>query len=766
MKRTLAATLIAISIILSAFSNGSAQEEARAAWQVTKFDITANVQQGERILDCTAILNATNVGRGSGVSFTFRIANKAAIKSVTVAGATATFRSVQESYGNLQRITVSLSPAAAPGAALVININYTLPVESNSGLAAISPVGSQFLPLSFWYPMPNTPFTIRGADTAPFRLVVNGANVVSSGVEKSSQGPTLYEQTLFAQPFFVQGEWDRVEGQGDAKNISALLPRGAGADEKKQAEALVTLAASARSYFTGVLGPIVDTPIRLVAVRRGSGFSDGGTVLLEYGAFRRSKTDSSTALLVAEAMARLWIGGQTAVRGEGGGVLREALTRYLATQFIEKQFGRDAAKAELLRERLAYSTVSHKDGPLSRVTPLEGTYFSSVPNKGAMVWRLVANTAGQETFLTSLKELLQTNKQNATGISLAALREALVARSGERMKLLFDQQLDQLTDLDLMVGLPQQRGAEWVAALRNLGSIDAATTVKATAESGEQLTVDVIVPAKNFAEAVFKTPAKLVRVEVDPDKLYPQLDYANDTAPKTRDVQDGLAEAARQFGAQDYVKAEAIAREILTIAPNMQEARILVGRALLGQNRLDDADKVFRQALDEPLPTPSAIAWANVGLGEIALKKGQGTEAARRFDNAVRADAEYASSLAARAGRIRAETAANTLQIDPTVSSFIKQLDQAILSGKKIELESRVVSGELVRFVGGLVGTQPEIWQTRVLRTEQLDANLVAADVAIESKQLGVQHAGTAVFVLARTGGGWKLSAIELFEVN
>ena len=53
-----------------------------------------------------------------------------------------------------------------------------------------------------------------------------------------------------------------------------------------------------------------------------------------------------------------------------------------------------------------------------------------------------------------------------------------------------------------------------------------------------------------------------------------------------------------------------------------------------------------------------------------------------------------------------------------------------------------------------------------VLRTEQLDANLVAADVAIESKQLGVQHAGTAVFVLARTGGGWKLSAIELFEVN
>ncbi|HLN97301.1 MAG TPA: hypothetical protein VK208_02360, partial [Pyrinomonadaceae bacterium] len=117
-------------------------------------------------------------------------------------------------------------------------------------------------------------------------------------------------------------------------------------------------------------------------------------------------------------------------------------------------------------------------------------------------------------------------------------------------------------------------------------------------------------------------------------------------------------------------------------------------------------------------------------------------------------------------GRIRAETAANTLQVDPAVRSFVAQLDQAILSGKKTEVESRVVSGELVRFINGVVGTQPEIWQTRVLRTEQLDANLVAADVSLETKQLGVQHSGTAVLILARNGSSWKLQGIELFEVN
>jgi tetratricopeptide (TPR) repeat protein len=470
--------------------------------------------------------------------------------------------------------------------------------------------------------------------------------------------------------------------------------------------------------------------------------------------------------LVSEAIARLWIGGQTPVRAEGGGLLREALARFLATQFIEKQFGREAAKAEMLRERLAYSTVAKKDGPLARVTPLDGTYFSSIPNKGAMVWRLIDKSLGHDAFMNTLREQLQSGKANATGINLAALRSALALRGGDKVKTLLEQQLDQITDLDLMIGVPQQRGGEWVAALRNLGSTDAVTTVKATTASGEQLSVDVAVPARNFGEAVFKTPAKLVRLEIDPDKLYPQLDYSNDSTPRERDIQEALAEATRQLGAQDYVKTETIAREILGVVPNLQEARMILARALLGQNKLDDAEKLFQRALEETLPTAVAWAWGNFGLGEIALRKGQSGEAAKRFNDAVRADGEYASSLAARAGRIKAETAANTLQVDGAVRTFIGQLDQAILSGKKTELDSRVVSGELVRFINGVVGTQPEVWQTRVLRTEQLDANLVAADVSLDTKELGVQRAGTAVLILARTGGTWKLLGIELFEVN
>ncbi|HKP46237.1 MAG TPA: hypothetical protein VJT50_06520, partial [Pyrinomonadaceae bacterium] len=759
-------TLATVSIILSlVLSSVAAQEEARAVWQVTKFDITADVQHAERQLSATAVLSAANVGRGSGASFTFRINSKAVIKTVTVSGANATFRSVPESSTSLQRITVTLPSAIAPDGTVAVTISYTLPLEGNTGLAAISPIGSQFLPLSFWYPSPSTPFSSRGADRAAIKLAVNGAGIISSGTEKAAgSGAIVYENQLPAQPFFVQGDWERVEGTAENKNIIAFLPRGAGADDRRRAEALVSLAGSARAFYSALFGPAPDVPIRLVSARRGAGFDDSGTVLLETGAFRRAQTDSTTALLISEGIARLWIGGQTPVRGDAGGVLREGLTRFLATQFIEKQFGRNAADAERLRERVAYSAVVLKDAPLSKITPLDPIYFNAVPNKGAMVWRLIERRLGPDAFTAVIRDQLTAGK--GSGLSLAMFRAALAERGGDAIKNLVDQQLDQVTDLDLMIGLPQQRGAEWVSALRNLGQAEAVTTAAATTASGERIAVDVTVPPKGFGEAIFKSAQRLVRVEIDPDKLYPQLDYANDIMPKAPPLQESLNDATRQLGAQDFVKAETTARALLLAAPQFQEANIVLGRALLGQNRDDDAQKIFNALLEQPLPTPAAIAWANIGLGEIALKKGQFADAAKRFTDAVRADAEYGSSLAARNDRIKAESAANILQVDPAIRTFIGQLDQAIASGKKVEIEPRVVPGELQRFISGVVGTQPEYWRTKVLRTEQLDADLFAADVALETKELGKEQAGSALYILSRNNGNWRLVGIDLFEVR
>ena len=218
------------------------------------------------------------------------------------------------------------------------------------------------------------------------------------------------------------------------------------------------------------------------------------------------------------------------------------------------------------------------------------------------------------------------------------------------------------------------------------------------------------------------------------------------------------------FGAQEYAKAETLARELLAAAPRISEIRIILARTLLAENKIDEAEREFKRLMDERLPTPPVLAWSSVGLGEISLRRGQTAEAVRYFTDAVRADAEYASTLAARAGRIRAE--GTTSPVDESVKAFVTQCDAAIRSGRQVEIETLVMPGELQRFVHGVVGTQPEAWQTRVLRTEQLDASHIAADVQLNTKQLGVEHSGTAVFVLARIGSSWKLNSIEFFEVR
>ena len=733
-------------------------------WQVNSFDLIVNVQQQERLLNVTATLAATNIG-GTGRTFTIRLNSKAKISSVSANGSAANFRLGQDPRGDLQRAEVSLPAGAEPGSTSTLVVTYSLPVESNGGLAAISPVGTQFLPLAFWYPMPNTPYTMRGADTAPFHLSVNLPNVISSGVEKSSGESSKFDQSLFAQPFFVQGNWDRIEGTAETKGVSALIEKGASSDQRKQAESLISLAAAARTFFAAGLGPSPDVPIRLVAVRRGAGFSDGGTVLFDADSLRFARVDAATALSVAETVARLWLGGQTAIRGEGGGTIRDGLVRFLATQFLEKQFGKDAVQSELLRERIAYAAVAQRDGPLSRTTQLDSTYFGSVPNRGAMFWRLVDRRLGHAALLELLKTALQSGKSDPNGLTLTGLRTAIVERGGAAFKALLDQQLDQIIDTDLLIGLPQSRNTEWVSALRNLGSIDVTVTAAATTERGETVLAEVTVPARNFGEAVFKTTARIVRVEIDPEKLYPQTDYGNDTVPRVRDLPDALNEAALQLGAQDFVKAEAIAREMLTSAPRLQEARILLARALLGQNRIDEAEKLFKASLDEPLPFSATLAWANIGLGEISMKRNQAAEAAKYFNQAVFSSRDYPSSLAARAARIKAEAAANNAPpIDESVRAFATQFSQAVITGKKADLESKVISGELVRFINASIGT--EAWDTRVLRTEQLSGDLIAADVGITAKKLGKEGTGTAVFMLTRTPAGLKLSGIELFEVR
>lgn len=764
--------LLSLTLMLLAATAASAQGEGPVVWEVQRFDVTAGVSAataGGRKLSVRAVVQARNAGQGTGRTLTARINPAAEITSVTVGDAAARFDAARtEARTGLKTVATTLPAPVAPGGVVSVTYDYTLPVQTNSGLASVAVEGAQFLPvasepLSFWYPTPNSPAAPRGADAAPVKLTVNapaGDSVVSTG---RLQGQT-FDQTLLVQPFFVTGKWDAIEGAGEAKGVSAHIPRGASAEERGRAEALVALAGAARSYFAGVLGPAPDAPVRLVAVRRGAGFDMGGTVLLDAAAFRRPKTDALTALAVSEAVAHLWLGGATSIRGDGAGALREGLARYLAAEFLGKHLGADAAEAERLRERIAYAAIAQRDAPLSLSTPFEPTYFTSAANKGAMVWRLAARTLGAEAFNATLRAQLEAGR--SAGLTLRQFRAALVGRGGEPMSALLDAGLDRPTEIDLLVGLPQPRAGEQVVALRNAGPVDVTVSVAATTDRNERLTTGATIKARDFGEAVFKSAARIVRVEVDPEKLYPQTNYANDAAPAAPPLDESLAEATRTLAAQDFARSESVSREMLARAPLMQDARVLHARALLGLNRLEEAEREFRAAADAPLPLPDTLAWAAIGSGEIALRRGQVAEAARRFGEAVQVNGSYAATFAARAARARADAApgATAPAVEEAVRAAVAQLDQAIKGGRKTEIDQLIAPGELDKFSKGIVGSQPEIWQTKVLRTENIGGERVAADVQITARVLGVDKSCTGVLVFTRAGGRLQLIEIPILE--
>jgi tetratricopeptide (TPR) repeat protein len=532
-----------------------------------------------------------------------------------------------------------------------------------------------------------------------------------------------------------------------------LLAKGAGADEQKRANEIAALIADAKTFTANLLGPAPETAWRVVAVRRGSGFSSGGTILFDENVFRRSKIDSQTAMTIAEAVAKTWLGGSVKIDGDGNGVIREGLARFIATQFLESKFGKEIADVERLRQRTAYAAVVKRDAPLNTVSPLDNYYYTTNANKGAMIWRLLAKKLGPDEFFNIIKAGI---KDGAT--DLAELRGAFSAQ-----KEFLDYAFDQVTDMDLIIGLPQVAGGDTKMALRNAGSVEAVVDVVATTASGEKLRASATIPKQNFGEVVFKTTNKIVRVEVDGDKLFPQIDYSNDVKPVEIDESDLLLFVKKPFDKQDFAAAEKNARLVLRDNPRFDDVRILLARALLALNRTAESEKEFRAVLDEKLPTARSLAWGNVGLGEIALKSNQNATAIQYFNEAIKTDAEFGATLAARQGKVTANAPLNN---DEGIKAFFAQFDKAAISNRKAEVEALVLPGEITKFAGGIAG-QAQEWTTRIVQIEKTGAAHAVVETSLNIKMLNKNpESGRAVFRLTLVGTTWKMSGVDMFEVR
>ncbi len=730
-----------------------AQDDTRVAatWQVQKYDISVTVPQAEsdRNINIKAIVDARNASARPASTMTLRLSPSAEVSSVTVNGTSGEFSKREEKVGtgSLQQIVVRI-PSVAPAATTSVELTYRLAIKDNSGLAAISPAGSQFLPLSFWYPTPNSWFFARGADFAPVRIQITppaGQTAVSSGNETSG----FFDGRLNSQPFFAIGSWETSTPDG----VTLYLPKGSDAEARRLGGESAIVAREARAFFESVLGPAPSSPIRLVAVKRGAGFSAGGTVFFDESVLRRPKLDSQTVLSIAEGIAKTWLGGSVAINGDGGGAVREGLVRYLATQFLESKYGKDVADVERLRQRVAYAAVVQRDSPINTVSPLDDYYFTVVANKGAMVWRLLAQKAGATEFSSKLKSAFEDKS-----VSLSEIRSVF-----PEQKQFLDYAFDRNTDMNLLAGLPQQGTGEAKVALRNTGSVDVTVDVEALLDNGQRMSVPTTIRAASFGEVVFRTPVKIRRVEIDRQKLYPQTDFSDDVAPRELTDSDPLLAVKRSFDKQEFAAAEKTARQVLADSPRFDDVRIFLGRSLLGLNRNADAEKEFRAVLDEKLPTSRSIAWAFVGLADVAIRAGQNDQASKFAADAIKADGEYGAGLAARNIRNRAGAKA---AVDPSISAFFEQWDRAAAANQKAQLDALIFPGDASRFSGGVAG-QTAAWKTVIKHVDLVDPNtaLVEADLAIKLLNRDPET-GMAVFRLSRSGSGWKISSVDVFEVR
>ena len=329
MKLTRSLLLIFLAIIFVRFTFAQDDVRPTATWQVQKYDISATVPSADtdRSLAVKANLSIKNISSSPATTLSLRISSVAEIAAVTINGASADFTKREEKVGtsgSLQRVAIRV-PATSPGGVLTATVDYKLTIKDNSGLSSIGPAGSTFLPLSYWYPTPNSWYFARGADYAPFSVKVSGANgltVISAGVETGG----VFTNTSAGQPFFLTGNWDAISSGG----ITVDVPKGLIGDARARADELSKLAADAKTFAAGILGTAPEMPFRIVGVHRGAGFAEDGTILVDDSVFRRSKIDSQTAMNIAEAIVKTWIGGSIAIAGDGQGVVREGLSRFIA----------------------------------------------------------------------------------------------------------------------------------------------------------------------------------------------------------------------------------------------------------------------------------------------------------------------------------------------------------------------------------------------------------------------------------------------------
>jgi tetratricopeptide (TPR) repeat protein len=803
--------LIAILAVLAMSCAAVAQE-----MDVDKYNITAKIDFGTSAVDVQSQIQLVNPASTSKPKIFLRLTKQAKLGQVTIGGAPVQADTSEDHrFPALNMITVTPSSSIPPGGRVTVGVSYRLEVPDSTALLSIYPGEVLLLPEAVWFPAPSTAFAIYGANTAPFTLSASAApsgagfRVVSAGAVRGEGQAFTYEESANSLPFIVAGNYEvPVQSDHGGIKVSVYMQPGLGglsasgpeagsrasSDEAQsgggsqagggsKAARITAEAGRVVDFLTKMLGPPpAGSTFTVISSVRAGNFAVPGALVLNEGVFRQDTLDATTVELLADALARIWIDGRVRIRGQdarsaqvdqpaqrarSAALLRDSMPRYLAARYLESRYGADAGREVFNRMRAVYTPVaqSRRDSELSVQTLVLATYADAALAKGPLVLRLMAHTLGPDKLIEALKRALDGPQTKI--VTLTDYKDAL--GNDPAVDHLFAQWIDSIVLPDLIIGIPQPSDKPGVQRvnLRNLGTGECPVTVVATTASGKQMTLGVTVPSQDLTYVDIPTAEKINSVAVDPDKYIIQTNYDNDSKPVRVSAPTLLNDGIVAFNKGEFQKAESSLRQAVQEAPRNALLHAWLARALAAQNKFDEAAAEAKSASTMEPPLVSAVAWSHITLGQVALAKGQGADAVANLRRALSEAVEAPAQTAAREYLVKAQTAAGTPpQVDESVRAFITQLDGLLRQPSSDKLFEVVIKNNLKRFVEGLTVSPPQSWSTEVLSVDRIDANRVELYVALKVKSGGRDQAGTAVYTLYRTGSGWKLENIKLFEVK
>ncbi len=779
MKRFIFFVAALILLTVSA----SAQE-----FEIRSYDLKAKIVPEANTVEVSAKMRVINLngkelvdklllGTGDKPRLSFFLNPKTKVSAMKVNGADVAFKTLENPRLGLMSVFADITSAIAGQPEFDVEISYAINSEKGVG-QKISGTETYLLPNSFWVPVNHTPYADHAADTAPFTLTVTtpSGKIVSSGNRKEDNS---FEQSLAAQPFFFVGNYE-VATVNAAKNakIELYTPRGLDANGKQQLQRLSDEAVKIVNYYSEYFATPQMGAFRIVATAtNGLYFAESGGVAIDESYFRRNILDLGTIELLASAAARSFIDGRVLLRGRGAGMMRDGLPVYMTANYFGSRFGEAERTAAFERYRRAYEPLARgSDTALLMQSSYDRNYTTAMYNKGALVWRIIESKMGRKTFDAYVRAMLDRQRVDVLSLTewksplcraarCASVKTDLTSNNAE-LKDVFAQWIENVTGPDFAVGQPKDAPTGVESAIVNFGSGDFTVDVVATTESGEKINRPVAVKGGEYGTITFPAGTKISRIEVDPEKIYPQKDYSNDVYPRRPSTGDLYGQASLAFGKKEYAVAETKLKEAISVNPNAIFEKALLGRVLVLLNKYDDAEKIFNETLRQNLIPLQVIATSELGLGNISLQKNQWVEASNHFRQAFAAEQDQLQKIVAFEGFLQAEQGGKTAIIPEDVRSFIKQLDSALLQGSADALTPLVETNNLKEFVKRVTVSKPSTWSTDVSRVASLDSERLILSANVNVKILDRAGAGRAIYILSRANGKLKLSEVPVFDVK